>query len=196
MLGKTFSVILILSMLTAIINGNTQRLSFELLEALPEAVTLCLSLLGMMCFWSGIMNVFKCAGLLDKMAGALKKPMNFIYGKNRLSQNDLQNISASFAADFLGLGNAALPFGLAAMRGLNKGNTEEATDTAVMHAVLNTVPIQLIPSTLIAMRSSHNSANPFDVIAGIWLCSAIITVFAVFVCKLFEKLWKKEKHND
>jgi len=196
MLGKTFSVIMILSFITSIVNGTTKRLSFELIEALPEGVNLCISILGMMCFWCGIMNVLKCAGVLETLAKFLKKPMRFIYGSNRLTDNDLQNISASFAADFLGLGNAALPFGIAAMKSLNKNNKDRASDEAIMHAVINTVPIQLVPATLIALRQQHGSVNPFDVVPYIWLCSVIITAFAVVVCKVFKTFYGKRRNND
>ncbi len=187
---------MLLSFVTAIFTGNVQRLSFEMLEAISGAVTLCISLLGMMCFWNGIMNVFKECGILNKMSKIVDKPLDWIFGKNNLTSNDKQNLSASFAADFLGLGNAALPFGIAAMKGLSKGKTESASDSAIMHAVLNTVPIQLVPATLIALRSRHGSVNPFDVIPAIWICSVIITVFAVVVCKMLAKISKREKKDD
>ncbi len=196
MLGKTFAVIMLLSFVTAVVNGNVTRLSFELIEALPDAVNLCISILGMMCFWCGIMNVLKCAGALRTMSLLLKKPMKFIYGSKNLTDNDLQNLSASFAADFLGLGNAALPFGIAAMRSLNKNNRDIASDEAIMHAVINTVPIQLIPATLIALRQQNGSENPFDVVPYIWLCSVIITVFAVAVCKVFKRFFSVRRKND
>ncbi|MBP3580440.1 MAG: ABC transporter permease [Clostridia bacterium] len=196
MIGKIFGVIMPLSFVTAIFTGNVQRLSFEMLEAISGGVTLCISLLGMMCFWNGIMNVFKECGILNEISKLVDKPLDWIFGKNNLTANDKQNLSASFAADFLGLGNAALPFGIAAMKGLSKGKTESASDSAIMHAVLNTVPIQLVPATLIALRSRHGSVNPFDVIPAIWFCSAIITVFAVVVCKMFAKISKREKKDD
>ena len=194
MLSKTFSFIMLFSFVTAIITGNIQRLSGELIASLSQGVSLCISLLGMMCFWSGIMNVLGKSGFLAVLSKLIEKPLYLIFGKNSLTDNDKSNLSASFAADFLGLGNAALPFGIAAMKGLCK-NKDYATDSAIMHAVLNTVPIQLIPSTLIALRSNHGSKNPFDVIPYIWLCSVIITVFAVITCKIFARLWKKEKDN-
>ena len=196
MLGKTFAVIMLLSFVTSMVNGTTEKLSFELIEALPEGVNLCISILGMMCFWCGIMRVLAHAGALDGMARLLKKPIRFIYGSKRLTDTDLQNISASFAADFLGLGNAALPFGIAAMKSLNKDNRDSASHEAIMHAVINTVPIQLVPATLIALRQQHGSINPFDVVPYIWLCSVIVTVFAIAVCKLFRAFSEKRRKYD
>ena len=141
------------------------------------------------------MNVLSKSGFLDILCKTIEKPLYLIFKRNSLTKEDKQNLSASFAADFLGLGNAALPFGIAAMKGLCK-NKSYATDNAIMHAVLNTVPIQLIPSTLIALRSSCGSTNPFDVIPFIWLCSVVITIFAIFTCKIFALIWKKEHEYD
>ena len=195
MLSKVFSVIMLLSFITAIFTGNIQRMSSELIASFDDGVKLCSSLLGMMCFWNGIMNVLGNAGFLSIIGKLIEKPLLIIFNKKDLTSKDINNLSISFAADFLGLGNAALPFGIAAMKSLNKGK-EYATDNAIMHAVLNTVPIQLIPSTLIALRSNNGSKDPFDVIPYIWLCSLIITVFAVITCKTLSKLWGKEQNKD
>ena len=191
--GKTFSVIMIMSFVTAAFTGNMERMSLELVNALGEGVTLCISLLGMMCFWSGVMNVLSENGVLNVLSRIIEKPLGFVFGKNSLDKKDKQTISASFAADFLGLGNAALPFGIQAMKSLSKDKNGVATDNAIMHAVLNTVPIQLMPSTLIALRTKHGSVNPFDVIPYIWLCSFVINVFAVAVCKALSKLCNKRR---
>ena len=141
------------------------------------------------------MNVLGNAGFLSIISKIIEKPLLIIFNKKDLTSKDINNLSISFAADFLGLGNAALPFGIAAMKSLNKGK-EYATDNAIMHAVLNTVPIQLIPSTLIALRSNNGCKDPFDIIPYIWLCSLIITVFAVITCKAFSKISVKEQNDN
>ena len=136
------------------------------------------------------MNVLKEAGVLKVLGRLLEKPISLIFDKKSLTNADKQNLAASFAADFLGLGNAALPFGITAMKSLC-GKNGYATDNGIMHAVLNTVPIQLVPSTLIALRAKHESCNPTDVIPYIWICSVVITVFAVITCKLLARMWEK-----
>ena len=106
-------------------------------------------------------------------------------------KDTVDNLSASISANFLGLGNAALPLGIKAVKGLEKNNLSgSASDAAVLFAVLNTVPFQLIPSTLIALRTKYGSVNPYDVVPYIWICSVLITVFAVIVCKCFSKVWR------
>ena len=193
LIGKTFSVIMIVSFASAMFTGNVERLSSELLSSMNKGVTLCISLLGSMCFWSGVMNVLSENGALKFISKIAEKPLSFIFSKNSLSQQDKELISASFAADFLGLGNAALPFGIRAMKSLTKNSDGIASDDAIMHAVLNTVPIQLIPATLVALSTAHGSKTPFDVIPYIWLCSLIINVMAIIVCKMFSAACERKR---
>lgn len=190
MLAKTFSFMIILSFVCAILTGNVENMSAEFSVSISDAVTLCMTLAGMMCFWSGFMNVLKDAGILKYLSKLLKPIMKLVYGKN-IDSESIDNLSASFSANFLGLGNAALPLGVRAINSLEKGNnTGIATDSSIMFAVLNTVPFQLIPATLIALRSKYNSTNPFDVVPAIWLCSLLINLFAIIVCKLFGRIWR------
>lgn len=191
MLSKTFSIMIIISFVSAVMTGNSERMGTEFVSSLAEAVNLCISLVGMMCFWSGLMNVLHDSGILKRLSRILKPLMNFIYGKAALNKEALENLSASFTANFLGLGNAALPLGVNAVRSFEKNNKSgRVMDSTIMFAVLNTVPFQLMPSTLIAMRSNCGAENPFDVVPYIWLCSVIICTFAVLVCKTMARLWR------
>lgn len=191
MLSKTFSVMIIASFASALMTGNIERMGAELVSSLSDATSLCISLVGMMCFWSGLMNVLRDSGVLGGFSRILNPLMNLIYGKGSLDKEVRENLSASFTANFLGLGNAALPLGINAVKAFEKNNKSgSAADSTIMFAVLNTVPFQLLPSTLIAMRSEYGSENPFDVVPYIWLCSVIICTFAVVVCKVFARLWR------
>lgn len=186
MLSVTFSVMIIFSFVSALFTGNFQQMSVGFSESLVDAVELCISLLGMMCFWSGLMNVLKDAGVINKLSRLLKPLIKLVYGKKALDEETLDNLSASVGANFLGLGNAALPLGIRTVKAFEKNNKSTiASNETIMFSVLNTVPFQLMPSTLIALRTKHGSVNPFDVVPYIWICSFIITVFAVFVCKCF-----------
>ncbi len=192
MLSKTFFAMIAVSFVSAVFTGNVERMAASFAASLSDAVSLCISLLGMMCFWSGLMNVFKNAGVVRRLSLFLKPLLRLIYGKKANEGDNLENLSASVSANFLGLGNAALPLGIAAVKGFEKNNKDKtATDESIMFAVLNTVPFQLIPSTLIALRSKYGCINPFDVVPYIWVSSLIITVFAIIVCKTFSIFWRK-----
>lgn len=196
MLGKTFSIMMLVSFASALITGNMQKMSLELVNSLSKSVELCFSLLGMMCFWNGIMNVIEGNGILEKIERILMPVIKIIYGKNTLSQESALLVSASISANMLGLGNAALPIGISAVKSMQKNKGEVASDEAITFAVMNTVPFQLIPSTLIALRTKHNSSNPFDVVIPIWICSLIITACAVAVCKMLSKMSKRSGNID
>ena len=194
MLSKTCSVIIVISFFCAIFTGRLENMSGEFVSSLSDAAKLCISLLGMMCFWSGFMNVLHDTGAVAYASKLLKPLMKLIYGKSVNDSENLDNLSASVSANFLGLGNAALPLGIKTVKAFERNNkTDIATDSTIMFAVLNTIPFQLVPSTLIALRSKYESANPCDVIPYIWICSVIITVFAVVVCKIMSKLWRRVK---
>lgn len=191
MLAKTFSCMMIISFISAIFSGNMNRMAGEFAVSLSDSVSLCISLLGMMCFWSGLMNVLKEAGVLKKLSYLIRPLIKLVYGKKYSAGERLENLSASFAANFLGLGNAALPLGINVVKSFEKNNKNSyASDSTVMFAVLNTVPFQLVPSTLIALRSKYGCENPYDVVPLIWLCSLIITAFAVLVCKIMAIVWR------
>ncbi len=193
MLSKTFSVMIIFSFVSACLTNNVERMAESFVSSLSDAVTLCLSLLGMMCFWSGIMKVIAESGVLNKLTAVIKPLIKPVFGKETAKGENLENLSAAIMANFLGLGNAALPLGINAVKSFEKNNKSGiATDSTIMFAVLNTAPFQLVPSTLIALRSKYGSQNPYDVVPYIWLCSLIIISFAVVVCKIMSRLWRKK----
>jgi len=191
MLSKTFFFMIIFSFISAVFTGNVGTVALEFSNALSDAVNLCISLCGMMCFWSGLMNVLKDAGVLGFLSKFIKPVIRLIYGKKASEGENIDNLSASFAANFLGLGNASLPLGIRAVKGFEKDNkSSSASDSTVMFCVLATVPFQLIPSTLIALRTKYNSINPYDVVPYIWICSVVIILFAVVTCKVLSRFWR------
>ncbi len=193
MLSKTFSVMIMVSFVSAVFTGRLDEMSNAFASSVASALDLVISLAGMMCFWSGFMNVLKDADIVDFIGRLLRPAINLVYGN--VDDETAENISASVGANFLGLGNAALPLGIRVMKSFERNNnTGAASDNSIMFAVLNTVPFQLIPTTLVAMRSKYGSVNPFDVIPAIWISSVLINAFAVIVCKIMCKLsrgWKQ-----
>lgn len=185
MLGKVFSCMTVISFVCAAATGNMQRMSMALASGVGEGVTLCLSLMGTMCFWNGIMKVFDASGATAVFSRLLRPLLGLIYSKKILESDACECISASMAANFFGLGNAALPLGIKAVKSIARcESSARAGNDMIMFAVLNTVPFQLVPTTLIALRTAHGSKAPFDVILPIWICSAVTVCFAVILCKI------------
>lgn len=195
MLGKIFGYLSTFSLICAVITGRTAELCNAVLEGASAAVELTLALMGAMCLWTGIAKVLDIAGFTAFLSKLLKPIFRVLYPEASSKGVAIDEISASFGANLLGLGNAALPFGLQAMEALTlKGNGKEISDTAsddmVMFAVLNTVPVQLMPASLIALRVAAGSAAPYEIILPVWICSAATTAFAAILCRQSAKVFR------
>lgn len=193
MLGKIFAFLVIASIIFGGINGKMDDVCAGALSGVNEAVNLSISLAGVMCLWSGIIRILDKAGFTRLLAKVFSPLLRIIYPKAYKMGIATDEIAADYSANFLGLGNAALPIGIKAMNklkdeGLYRKDT--ANDDMVMFAVLNTTPLQLVPATLIALRQAHNSLNPYGIILPIWICSVATTIFGVIICKAFARFFK------
>lgn len=184
MIGKVFSFLVTSSFVFAFLGGNMDRLSAGILSAATDAVELVISLVGMMCLWSGVLAVFRECGITKLVSKAAKPFLRFAYPEAFRTGVGAEEISSNFAANLFGMGNAALPSGLAAMEKLSLSAKEgEATREMITFAVMNTVPFQLFPTTLIAMRSAAGSMYPYEIITPIYVCSVLSVGFAVLLCR-------------
>lgn len=158
-----------------------------------QAITLSIALMGTMGLWNGVACVLDKAGFTKLISKLLLPFLKILFPNSCKNGNAAKEISCVFAANFLGLGNAALPMGIKAMQKLNNYNLSKkgyASNEMVLLAVINTVPFQLIPNTLISLKSAFNSKAPFEIIVPIWVCSIFTICFAVIITKLFERMYK------
>lgn len=194
MLGKIFGVLAILSAITAIFTGNMSEVGIAAINGAGEAVKLTLALAGIMCLWSGVMGVAKKAGLIEKLSAAMLPLLRLLFpdayrakkSGNADADAALGSMSLNMGANMLGLSNASTPIAITAMQKLKTLNNDDntASKDMVMFAVFNCASIQIIPTTLIALRSAAGSANPFEILAPVWICSFITAVMAVILVKL------------
>lgn len=191
MLGKIYSVIVILSVVTAAFNGRMSDVSTAALTGAMEAVRFTLELIGIMCFWCGVMKVLETVGVIRLLARLIHPVLKLLFPESCKSGKGVHEIAMNLSANLLGLGNAATPMGLKAMEMLKKEGMTAASDDMVMLTVLNTASIQVIPTTLIAIRTMCDSANPYEVVIPIWICSAATVVFAAFLTRVWGLAAKK-----
>lgn len=189
--------LLLLSVVCAFVTGNTQAVSQASLSGASAAVELCLSMTGVICLWTGVMEVLRQCGLAEKLAKLLYPLLKKLFPDVAQDQHTLAHISANFSANLLGLGNAATPMGLQAAKGLAKySQNNTATPSLCLFIVCNTASIQLIPSTVASLRSATGSENPFEILPAVWLTSLGSVTVGIFACKFFEFLEKaKEKRG-
>ena len=140
------------SLVFGVLSGRAGLLGAAALEGAQSAVELCLAMSGVMCLWTGVMEVMTQCRLTDRLAQLFRPLLRRLLPRASRDSETLSAVSANLAADLLGLGNAATPLGIRAARRMSRGCGGTASDEICMLVVLNTASIQLIPSTLAGVR--------------------------------------------
>lgn len=183
---------IVVSVLYAILSGNSSVLTDAVFEGLDSAVSLVITMLGILCFWSGIVKIAEKSGLTDKFAKLISPISRLLFPNLNKNSDALKAISMNMSANMLGLGSAATPLGLKAMSELQKCNPikHKASDEMVMFVLVNTASIQIIPTTIAALRMKYGSVQPFDILPAIWISSVCSLCVGVILVKVFIKYGK------
>lgn len=193
MLNKIWPVFIIISFVYAIIFGNIEKLNNGIFESTKSAVELCLTFLGTITLWNGIMQIAYKSRLVNNLVKILNPFLNKLFPELKNNQKIKKEISMNIIANIFGLGNAATPLGIKAMQSMQKNNKQKdkLTNSMVMFIVINTASLQIIPTTVIAIRNSLGSNNPTKIIFPVWIATIVAAVIGIFVTKLFIKLDKR-----
>ena len=193
MLNILCPIFIIISFIYAFFSGNIDNVNNSIFESTEGAVTLCLTLLGTMCLWNGIMEIASKTTVIDKLTNLLRPLIKFLFPDLKKDSVIQKQISMNMIANILGLGNAATPLGIKAMQSMQKNNKQKdkLTNSMVMFIVINTASLQIIPTTVIAIRNSLGSNNPTKIIFPVWIATIVAAVIGIFVTKLFIKLDKR-----
>ena len=186
-----FSGIVAISVFCAVLSGNGSTLAAAIPAGAQAGVTLALSMAGSICLWTGIGRLMEHAGLTGALSKFLAPVLHRIFPGTKSDPVLSRELSGNICANFLGLGNAATPMGIRAVRRMAKDGST-ATDEMCRLIVLNTASIQLIPANVAAVRSSLGCATPFDILPAVWvtsLCSAGLGVTAAW---LLGKVWRHD----
>lgn len=178
------------AVLCGLATGQGPAVAAAALEGASSAVQLALSIAGMLCLWTGVMEVMRQSGLADKLSALLSPVLRRLYPQAARNTQVMDAISANVSANLLGLGSAATPLGLEAARGLARRSPGVASDSLCMLIVCNTASIQLIPTTVASVRAAQGCAAPFDILPAVWLASALSVGVGILACKIFARLWR------
>lgn len=198
MLNYLWGFMIIIGIVTGLVTGNTAQVSGASLQSAKEAVTLCITMLGVMSFWCGLMEVARAAGIIEGLTKTMKPLLKFLFPRIPENHPALEYIAANMIANFLGLGWAATPAGLQAMRelyhleedrraGKAPGPVREkgtASNEMCTFLIINISSLQLIPVNIIAYRSQYGSVNPTAIIGPAIAATFVSTVAAVVYCKI------------
>lgn len=185
MLNVIWGGMIIIGVIYGISTGNIEGINEAIFDSSKEAVSLCITMLGIMSLWMGIMEIAMKSGMVLKLSKALRPMLIRLFPGIKDNDKALEYIAANFAANILGLGWAATPLGLKAMKELKKCSNREdgvASDEMCTFLVINISSLQLVPVTIIAYRSQYGSVNPERVIGPAIVASGIATIVAIGFC--------------
>lgn len=197
MLNIIWPCFILISFVYAILTGNIENMNQSIFTSAAGAVELSITFFSTICLWTGIMKIAQQTNFVAKLTKLLRPIINFLFPDCRNNEKAKEEISMNMIANILGLGNAATPLGLKAMKTLQKDNSKKDTvsHSMEMFIVINTASMQLIPTTVIAIRTSFNSSNPTQIIFPVWGVTIAAFLAAVIATKIFIFFDKKKNEN-
>ena len=193
MLNYLWAGMILVGIFYGALTGNMENISNAALDSAKEAVNLCITMLGVMGLWTGLMKMAEKAGVVKNMTKILTPVVSFLFPALPKTSKAMEYICTNMAANILGLGWAATPAGLKAMEELSdmakkQGKpTHIATNEMCVFLIINISSLQLIPVNMIAYRSQYGSTNPTAIIVPALICTCISTLAAVIFCKLADR---------
>lgn len=191
MMSLLWTGMVAVAILCGLATGRGPEVASAAMEGARAAVDLCVSIAGMLCLWSGVMEVMRRSGLSEQLSRLLRPVLGRLFPEAAGDRRIMDALAANVSANLLGLGNAATPLGIEAAKGLAKKSPGRASDGLCMLIVCNTASIQLIPTTVAAVRAAEGCAAPFDILPAVWLASALSVCTGILACKLLARVWRR-----
>lgn len=178
------------SLIFGLVNGNA-GLGQAALVGAQRAVELAISIAGSLCLWSGFVELLRRGGLAEWLGRVLSPLLGRLYPTARADRETMEALSGNVTANLLGLGNAATPMGIAAVRRMQAiSGSAAATDEMCLLIVMNTASIQLLPTTVASLRGSLGAGAPFDILPAVWLTSALSVTAGILAAKGMRRIWR------
>lgn len=183
----------VISALFAALYGKGSGVSSALMDGATQGIQLAITIAGPLSLWSGIGNLMNRSGITGVLSRALSPVLGRLYPSSRKDPELAQFLSANVCANLLGLGNAATPMGIQAVKRLqNPGKPDLATDEMCRLVVMNTASIQLLPTTVAAVRQSLGCQAPFDILPCVWISSILSVSAGLLAAFLLGRIWNHE----
>lgn len=187
MLNILWPIFIIISFIFSVGTGKINQLNTAIFDSAKDAVQMTITFLGTICMWNGVMKILQETSIMSKMTKLVSPIMKFLFPTIKKEDKEYKEITINMVANILGLGNAATPLGLKAMKSMQEKNKnkEILTNNMAMFIVLNTASLQIIPTTVIAIRTSLNSVNPTNIIVPIWGATIAADIAGILITKIF-----------
>ncbi len=189
MMGYLFGGMILAAFFFGLTGGQLESVTAALFSGAESAVSLSISLLGMMCFWSGLLEIAKRSGLTELLAKLLSPVTRLLFPRLPKNSPAISAMVMNMTANFLGLANAATPLGLSAMAELDRINPKKGTATEEMclFVVINSASLSLMPTTVITLRSALSSQSPAEIIPAVWLSSLCALIPGIILAKVLAR---------
>ena len=194
MINYIWAFFIIIGIIYGLLTGNIENINNTLINSGTSAIEMIFKLIPLICLWLGIMNIAKDSGLIDILARKLNKILKILFPEIPENHEALTYISSNIILNMLGVGNAATPFGLKAMKemqNLNK-NKDTASRSMITFLVINTSSVTIIPTTIISFRVLNNSINPTGIVPLCIITTVISCIFGIILDRLFYLLTRKK----
>ncbi len=170
------------------LNGNLNEINNIIIKEASEGVSFAIGLMGIMCFWIGMMNIAEKSGLIESISKAFRPIMKILFPDIPRGHAAERWILMNFIANMLGVGNGATAFGLKAMKELDKlnPNKKQASNSMAMFLIINMSALQLVSMTIIKMRYDYGASNPSALVGITILATFLSTIVAIIIGKLLE----------
>lgn len=195
------SVSILLSLVFSAAHGQISELSNNILTASEGAVKLTLTLLGSMAFWGGVMRIAEKSGFTKKLAVLFRPILRKLFAGIAVDGKAFNSIVMNITANIIGMGNAATPLGIKAIKELAKeeGATDNATRNIIAFVVINTASIQLIPTTVATLRAAHGSSVPMEILPSVIVTSCVALFVGLTLVFILDGVFKNrgvKKHES
>ena len=177
----------VLSLIFGILSGNLDEVANAAMAGAQSAIDLSVSMAGMLCLWSGIMEIMNVCGLSRGLARAFRPLLRRLLPDASRDEETLAAVSANVSANLLGLGNAATPLGIRAARRMARRCEGVASDELCLLVGLNTASIQLLPTTIASVRAAAGCRTPFDILPAVWFSSVLSVTVGLLTARLLSR---------
>lgn len=189
MFSTCLTCLILLSVFFSLLSGTAPEAGGAILEGAQGAVSFSIGLTGSLCFYCALLELTERCGLSRALARVLQPVLRRLFPQSSGDGEVLQALSENFGANLLGLGNAATPAGIRAVRGMARLGERGEQEMSLL-VVLNTASLQILPGTAAALRAAEGAASPFDIMPAVWISSALSVSAGLCAAALMRRLWR------
>ena len=192
MINKLWIFFILIGISYSFITGNIEIINNEIINSCNTSLKMMMDIFAVMALWLGLMNIAKESGLLQMLSSRLSKILHFLFPEVPKNHESLSFIASNMIANIFGLGSAATPFGLKAMKSLQEINKDKtsASRSMITFLVINTSGLTIIPTTVISLRLMHKSTNPTEIVIATILATICSTLGGIMMDRILSRWYK------